>query len=289
MTTTTNRTDRTGVMNGSKLATLTACVALGLASCGGNSSNPYAADSTPIQTVPPTPIDPSSLSIQDVASSVTIQVCIDTRTRQGVQYGGDVLSAVADALPALADLSGDDTRRGLHIEVWTTPDDAEGGGAVFDAVVPDVLAVEVPMGVETAEVNEALAAQAEQRRRIPAVEKRAAKIGDRLPRQRLRRTATSDIVRCISRANTLMAGRPAERRLLVIVSDFRLDAVSGSVRGDLRDTRQVLLLGWGDDLADRQRAWEPTWTSLGAESLRSLDVEDGLGGELAEMMKAVAR
>lgn len=263
-----------------------------LTACSTPSSNP-----TPIATIPRPDVSasvgstvPARLDIQDRAGAAVIDICIDTgpetRFIQGTQPAR-MLAALADRI-AEVDLAEPSESRGLVVRAWVMAGPLEPVGPVIDTEVPDILPIEIPVGVTGQQLFDVQIEQANQRARVDGVREAQLDLETELRSVALPDAAVSDVLHCISRANAASADLDPARRLLIVASTFPLqDAVSEQVVGDLSTTRQVLLLTYGLDVDRRQEAWLPTWDSLGLVNRYIYPFEDALESPLRQAIAGI--
>jgi hypothetical protein len=242
-----------------------------------------AGDAAPPSTLPPV------IAIERPADAATVQLCIDT-TEDDIAnpVGAQVLSALAGHLDALGPVT--TGRRGIFVDAFMASS-APGADpvALIESSIADVQRVEIQAGLSSAETNALLLDEAKQRKRIAPAEAQRLNTIDALRTVEVPLTTESDVMRCVSRANNKMAGRAAERRVLVIVSALPVAPLTTSVRGTLAGTHSILVLAWGPDLAQREVAWRQTWESIGGtpQNVFFYEVADGQGQVLADALKAV--
>jgi hypothetical protein len=250
-----------------------------------------ASDPAPSQAAPQT----VQVRIERPSKASSIQICIDAGPESastGIANAALVLDAVAADIEQIELVSHDSTSpdlsRGLFVDVRTTASEDEGGGLLLDKLVPNVDKVELTAGMTPDARNAALLEQDRQRGRAPLAEQAKATLIQDLRAVQIPATTSSDILRCVSRANAQFAGRDGGRRLLLIVSPLSITSVGSTVRGDLASTAVVMVLGWGKDFQSRDTAWRATWASAGATSkLYVYDVTDGSGGPLRDAIRAI--
>ena len=231
------------------------------------------------------------IRMQHPESAVSIQLCLDLApdaVADGIDRGPLLLDTVATYIEQLAAEEG--LSKGLFIEAWTTADDAEGGAPLIEAEIPDYDVITVEAGLGVQERNAKLDEQRTQRIRRDAALAVAADVVEQLRTVPVPTTNTSDVLRCLSRANAVATGRDGGRRIVVVASSLPVDGGTASMRGDLSAVRQVFIFGWGPDFPQRDEAWRPTFASAGASSnLYVYDFDDGIGGPLTNAVTEVFR
>jgi len=240
------------------------------------------------------PTDPQPVEAIRMAhpeNAVSIQVCLDVAPdalADGIERGPALLDNLAAYMEQLA--SEDGLALGAFVEVWTTADDSEGGAPLVEAQLPDYEIVTVEAGLAPNERDAKLSLQDDQRGRAASAEAAVAELVELLRSVPVPTTATTDVLRCVSRANAVAAGRDDARRILVVASSLPVSTGAASVRGNLAPIRQLLVLGWGPDFPLRDDAWRQTWASAGASSnLYVYDFADGVGGPLSTAIAEVFR
>lgn len=229
--------------------------------------------------------------MQHPESAATVQLCLDLgpdALADGIDRGPIVLDALASYIEQL--IAEEGLAKGLFIEAWTTADDAEGGAPLIEAEIPDYEVVTVEAGLGVQERNAKLEEQRDQRIRRDAALIVASEVVEQLRTVPVPTTNTSDVLRCLSRANAVATGRDGGRRIVIVASSLPVDGGTASMRGDLSAVRQVFIFGWGPDFPQRDEAWRPTFASAGASSnLYVYDFDDGVGGPLSNAVTEVFR
>jgi hypothetical protein len=254
--------------------------------------------SSPVPTVPvgeaalpaeSPPVD--AVRMAHPENAVSIQVCLDVAPdalADGIERGPALLDNLADYFEQLATEEG--LALGVFVEVWTTADDSESGAPLVEAQLPDYDIITVEAGLAPNDRNAKLALQAVQRGRADSARVEAGELVELLRSVPVPTTSTTDVLRCISRANAVAAGRDDARRILVVASSLPVSTGTASVRGSLASIRQLLVLGWGPDFPLREDAWRETWASAGSsENLYVYDFDDGVGGPLSTALTEVLR
>jgi hypothetical protein len=272
------------------------CVAALFAGCATPVTTASPAPTSPVATVggdaPATDMVPAApVRMQHPESAATLQICVDVAPdalADGIERGPLLLDALATYIEQLAAEEG--LARGLFIEAWTTADDAEGGAPLIEAEIPDYDIITVEAGLSVQERNTKLDEQRNQRIRRDAALTVASDVVEQLRTVSVPTTNTSDVLRCLSRANAVATGRDGARRVVVVASSLPVDVGTASLRGDLSSVRQMFVFGWGPDFPKRDEAWRPTFASAGASSnLYVYDFDDGIGGPLSNAVVEVFR
>lgn len=234
---------------------------------------------------------PAPVRVQRPESATTIQLCLDEgpdALADGVDRGPLLLDTLATYIEQLSAEEG--LAKGLFLEVWTTADDSEGGAPLIETEIPDYDVITVEAGLSVQERNTKLDEQREQRIRRDAALTVASDVVEQLRTVSVPATNTSNVLRCLSRANAVATGRDGARRVVVVASSLPVDGGTASMRGDLSSVRQVFVFGWGPDFPQRDEAWRPTFASAGASSnLYVYDFDDGIGGPLSNAVVEVFR
>jgi len=257
-------------------------LALALAACQTPSSTP------PMPTGPidarttesPPAARTLAVDVLEPASAISVQVCAQTSDVEAQRRSLRLLDSLADVLDRRVAVDAS-WSTAMFLEVWAP-------GLAVQASIPEIRPVTIEPGLDGDTQAQLLEDQVEQRERIPAIREMAETAIRALREVQLPADNSISILGCVSRANQQLDGRDPSRRLLIISAVFPVEPESRSVVGDLRDTNEILLLGWGPNVPGRFETWRPIWDALGASvdtNLEEFRFEDGTGRVLDEAVE----